>query len=127
MAVEHDFSHPRNLYEKLERDAEKLDNEVNGDNLFNFMATACHLQNWIKKEDGLRSDSAVKRLLVMLHDDNYIRLCSDILEAKKHFKIYVDIINGEMVADIEGERVNILDLKAEIMNIYHTYFHVKGN
>ena len=47
MGTEHDFTHPRNLYEKLERDSSLLDIDTNGDNFFNFIATACHLPKWI--------------------------------------------------------------------------------
>lgn len=125
MATEHDFTHPRNLYEKLERDSRRLDSELNGDNFFNFISTACHLQNWIKKEEGLQSDATVDRLLKKLHDDPKMKLCADILDGKKLFKISIDEdpnVANVIIGDVE---LNPKGLKAEIMEIYQSYFLVK--
>ena len=44
------FNTPRDLFEKLKRESVRLDQEVNGDNLFNFVTTAWHLgADWIRK------------------------------------------------------------------------------
>ncbi len=123
--MEHEFSHPRNLYEKLERDSLALERETNGDNFFNFITTAYHLQDWIKRDDGLQSEAAIKRLLKKLHDEPYVQLCSDILEAKKHFRVTVDIITNDVVADVRNERIIITEMKNIIMGIYQSYFHLK--
>ena len=48
MQITHEFLTPRNIFEKLIRDYEQLDIRVSGDNFFNFISTAYHLQHWIK-------------------------------------------------------------------------------
>ena len=35
----HEFERPRNLYEKLVRDNQRLEEEISGDNLFTFIST----------------------------------------------------------------------------------------
>jgi formate dehydrogenase maturation protein FdhE len=125
MATEHDFTHSRNLYEKLERDSRRLDSELNGDNFFNFISTACHLQKWIKKEEGLQSDATVDRLLKKLHDDPKMKLCAEILDGKKVFKITIDEDPNQANVIIGDVELNPNGLKAEIMEIYQSYFLVK--
>ncbi|MBU1098913.1 MAG: hypothetical protein KKA84_00805 [Bacteroidetes bacterium] len=127
MAVEHNFTHPRNLYEKLERDSTLLEAEVSGDNFFNFISTACHLQAWIKNEAGMKSDAVVKRLIKKIHETPGIRKCEDILAAKKQFRIFTDLINDELIVEISDERFNIHEFKNSIMEVYQSYFHVKGH
>jgi len=39
VSIPYGFRHPRDLYEKLKRDAARLE-EISPDNLFNFMITA---------------------------------------------------------------------------------------
>lgn len=127
MAVEHNFTHPRNLYEKLERDSILLDTEVSGDNFFNFISTAYHLQAWIKNEEGMKSDAVVKRLIKRIHDTQSIRKCEEILAAKKYFKIFTDMIKNEVVVEIGEERFDIIEFKNGLMEVYQSYFHVKGH
>lgn len=89
MSVIHDFGTPRNLFEKLRRDNEKLDIEINGDNVFNFVSTAFHLQHWVKNSP-LISSEIVKRILKRIGRDGYIKHCQNIVSAKEHFKVEVD-------------------------------------
>ncbi len=62
MAQSYNFQTPRNLYEKLCRDSEKLDVVIDGDYMFNFISTAHHLQDWIKNSP-LISSTTIKRFL----------------------------------------------------------------
>ena len=80
----------------------------------------------IKREEGLRSDATVERLLKRLHDDPQMKLCADILEAKKPFKISIDENINERVVIYGDIKMNVKELKDEIMSIYQSYFLVKG-
>ncbi len=124
MAELHDFSAPRNLYEKLIRDSEKLDLQVNGDNVFNFVSTAFHLQHWIKNSP-LISSEVVKRILRRIGRDKYIKHCQAIARAKEHFSVEVN--ENTAILIIGSERIDMKDFKSEIMQQYGNYFQVKGH
>jgi hypothetical protein len=119
----HDFSAPRNLFEKLIRDYEKLDVQVNGDNIFNFISTAFHLQHWIKNSP-LISSEVVKRILRRIARNKCIKHCQAIARAKEHF--YVEVGGNEATLIIGEERINLNEFKQEIMNQYANYFQIKG-
>ena len=119
----HDFGTPRNLYEKLRRDNEKLDNEISGVNLFNFVSTAFHLQHWIKNSP-LISSEVVKRILRRIGRDNYIKHCQNIARAKEHFKVEFES-DGDAIMSIGDEKIDINDFRHEILSLYGTYFELK--
>ncbi len=120
----HDFSTPRNLYEKLLRDSERLDSEVSGDNLFNFMATAYRLQAWIKKSPMAQHET-IKRLLRKASRNPLMQNCNAILEGKKHFSLERDDDYPHPVLIIEEEKFNPTDFKNELKEIFDSYFHQK--
>ena len=118
----HDFTTPRNLYEKLIRDSERLEKELSGDNLFNFMATAHRLQMWIKKSPMAQHET-IKRLLRKASRNPSIKECCSILDGKKSFKLVFEGDSAKLFVD-ETE-YNPLDLKDEIVSIFNNYFNVK--
>jgi hypothetical protein len=119
----HDFGSPRNLYEKLHRDNEKLDKEINGDNLFNFISTAFHLQHWIKNSP-LISSEVMKRMLKRLGRDKNFLHCRDIARAKEHFRVKVEH-TGKAIMFVGKEEINVDDFRNEIVSLYETYFKQK--
>ena len=119
----HDFGTPRNLFEKLRRDNEKLDIEISGDNVFNFVSTAFHLQHWVKNSP-LISSEVVKRILRRIGRDGYIKHCQNIVRAKEHFKVEVDD-NGKATIAIGDEEIDVDDFRNEIVSLYGNYFNVK--
>lgn len=123
MSEIHDFSTPRNLFEKLRRDNEKLDIEINGDNVFNFVSTAFHLQHWVKNSP-LISSEVVKRILKRIGRDDYIKHCQNIVRAKEHFKVVVDE-DGITKMTIGDEEIDVDDFRNEIVSLYGNYFNVK--
>lgn len=120
----HDFTTPRNLYEKLIRDSERLDAEVSGDNMFNFMATAYRLQAWIKKSPLMQHET-VKRLIRKAGRNENMKLCCEILEGKTHFLIEFDDEYPHPLLKIEDQTYNPADFKNEIAAIFTGYFSVK--
>jgi hypothetical protein len=119
----HDFGTPRNLYEKLRRDSNKLDIEVSGDNVFNFISTAFHLQHWIKNSP-LMSSEVVKRILRRIGTDEYVKHCQNIAQAKEHFKVEIDN-NDNAVISVGDKKIDIDEFRSEIVALYGTYFELK--
>ncbi|MFC2084314.1 hypothetical protein ACFLS9_04590 [Bacteroidota bacterium] len=122
----HDFSTPRNLYEKLVRDGQKLDIVVNGDNVFNFVSTAFHLQQWIK-QSPLVSSEVVKRLLRKISRDENVKHCQKIIQAKESFKLEIFDKGSKTIMHIGEEKLNVFDFRNRIIEIYENYFKSKGH
>ena len=86
---------PRDLFNKLKRDAVAIDKEVTSDNLFNFVITGYFLIDWIK------SDANVPELAVKgLYEDKWLQICRDLAISAKHFiikknySLFSNIITG---------------------------------
>lgn len=147
MKITHEFSTPRNIYEKLIRDYEQLDIRVNGDNVFNFVSTAYHMQEWIKRAP-MHSTQQGKRLVTKASHKDCIKLCRDIVTAKKTYKVIIDDPHAQSEPDytkkpkvpdveyyksgskeyrlyVEEVEYDPFKLKEEIMEIYRPYFQKK--
>ncbi len=122
MIETYNFQTPRNLFEKLERDSEKLDVVVDCDHIFNFMATAYHLQDWIRKSP-LKDSTVIKRLLKRLNDDENLRICENVVKANSHFKI--DKSSGECRIKIDEKCIDSEKFKNGIMELYELFFKSK--
>jgi hypothetical protein len=124
MAQSYNFQTPRDLYNKLCRDAEKLDVVIDGDYLFNFISTAHHLQDWIKRSP-LMSSTTIKRFLKRLHQDKNVQICSDIVRADSHFEINPSEKGCQLkVGDF---CIDAAEFKNEILELYEVYFKIKGH
>ncbi|MBU2492698.1 MAG: hypothetical protein KJ571_08755 [Bacteroidetes bacterium] len=149
MKATHDFQTPRNIFEKLIRDYEHLDRLVSGDAMFNFVSTAYHFQEWIKNSP-LKTSEPVKRLLRKTASHKYIKLCKDIVTAKKNYQVIIDdpsLPEGHeidftkfpstfdkfsyekgdknFVFKVGDEEIDPFQFKEEILQLYSTYFQVK--
>lgn len=149
MKATHDFQTPRNIFEKLIRDYEHLNILVSGDAMFNFVSTAYHFQEWIKNSP-LKSSEPVKRLLKKTSAHKYIKLCKEIITAKKNYQIVVEDPNLPEDAEMdftkipskhdkisyeEGSKIFVFKVgedeidpfqfKEEIMQLYANYFQIK--
>jgi hypothetical protein len=76
---------PRDLLEKLRRDAALLDGEVTSDKLFNFVITAYSLIDWVKNNPTL--PSPVRKAVLAMYQDPWVRVCGDLATAAKHFEL----------------------------------------
>lgn len=78
---------PRDLYEKVRRDAGRLRVEVTSDDFFNFVITAYSLADWIKND--LRLPDAVRTYPVASksNGDQILLLCGEIANGSKHFAL----------------------------------------
>lgn len=75
---------PRDLLEKLKRDAALLNEEVTDDRFFNFVVTGYSIIDWVKNGDF--SDTVTTAVWEM-HKEHSIKICGDIAIASKHFKL----------------------------------------
>lgn len=75
----------RSLYEKLQRDAEALDEEVNSDRFFNFVVTGYSLIDWVKTDPSV--PTTAQTAVTALYDDRWLKVCGDLATASKHFSV----------------------------------------
>jgi hypothetical protein len=85
MALTYGLSSARSLYEKLQRDAEALEEEVNSDRFFNFFVTGYSLIDWVKKDPSV--PQTAQTAVNDIRDDQWIKTCRDIANASKHFTL----------------------------------------
>ena len=77
------LSCPRDLFDKLKRDASLLlDDEITTDRFFNFVITGYSLIDWVKADPGF---SGVH--VQGLYDDRWLKICGDLANASKHFRL----------------------------------------
>ena len=122
MVQSYNFQTPRNLYEKLCRDSEKLDVVIDGDYMFNFIATAYHLQDWIKKSP-LKSSTTIKRFLKRLYEDENLKICRNVVSAQSHFQINPSEHGCQL--KVEDICIDAADFKNEIIEMYELFFKLK--
>lgn len=70
---------------KLHHEHERLEREVTSYNFFNFVVTAYHLIEWVKRDPVV--SPATKRDLASVRQDTHIAVCRDLANANKHFKL----------------------------------------
>ena len=91
MALTYGLLSARSLYEKLQRDAEALKEEVNSDSFFNFVVTGNSLIDWVKKDPSVpkEAQTAVNDIHNDIHHEQWkwIKTCRDIANASKHFTV----------------------------------------
>jgi hypothetical protein len=91
MALTYGLLSARSLYEKLQRDAKALKEEVNSDRFFNFVVTGYSLIDWVKEDPSVpqTAQTAVKNIYDDIHHDQWkwIKRCGDIAIASKHFTV----------------------------------------
>ena len=73
------------LFEKLKRDGDLLEQEVSSDRFFNFVVTAYHLCEWVEKDRSIEKSVRGKRPTPQ--NNQYIAICRDIANASKHFML----------------------------------------
>jgi len=132
------------LYAKLQRDAQSLDDTVDSDHFFNFVVTATHLRQWIEKDPSLERE--VRSRLGREAKSDLLAICTDIANASKHFAdrpakvtdVALSIRGfgagrfgkgkcgiGEETITIklkDGTKINALDLVAQVLDLYARVF-----
>ncbi len=119
----HEFECPRNLYEKLIRDNQRLEEEISGDNLFTLISTTVSLQPWIKNSP-LSSSETMNRIMRKIVRHPYIKICKDISISKAVFILEIsDDNSAEMI--VGDEILDVHDFRNEIVELYDGFFKQK--
>jgi len=119
----HEFECPRNLYEKLIRDNQRLEEEISGDNLFTLISTTVSLQPWIKNSP-LSSSETMNRIMRKIIRHPYVKICKDISISKAVFKLEIsDDNSAEMI--VGDEILDVHDFRNEIVELYDSFFKQK--
>ena len=149
MALTYGLSSARSLYEKLQRDAEALEEEVNSDRFFNFFVTGYSLIDWVKKDPSV--PQTAQTAVNDIRDDQWIKTCRDIANASKHFTLNYSNPTTSSVTSEQGlgvgryglggfglgeERINVtltdgssfdcLKLVDGVMNTWKNFFSLYG-
>ena len=119
----HEFECPRNLYEKLVRDNQRLEEEISGDNLFTLISTTVSLQPWIKNSP-LSSSETINRIMRKISHHPYIKICKDISISKAVFKLEILDDNSATII-VDDEVFDVHDFRNEIVELYDNFFKQK--
>ncbi len=123
MSTFHEFECPRNLYEKLTRDNERLANDYSGDNVFSFVSTVVHIQPWIKNSP-IDSTETVRRLMRKTSKHPYVKICKDITSAKSHFKLEI-CDKGGAILHVGDEQIDVDDFRTKLVSLFDNFFMQK--
>ncbi|MGL4501839.1 MAG: hypothetical protein ACRCU2_22410 [Planktothrix sp.] len=103
MNLTYGLNNARDLLKKLERDANKLEDEVTSDNMFNFIVTAYHIKDWIKNDDNNTQDIRDKARDLPA-SEKIINRCQDIANASKHFTLNRDGQRFQITSEVTSEQ-----------------------
>ena len=82
MTLTYGLRTPRDLFEKLMRDAALLNDEVTSDRFFNFVLTGYSIIDWLKHEPSVSAGDVQS-----MYKNPWIRVCGELANASKHFKL----------------------------------------
>ncbi|MCK4795254.1 MAG: hypothetical protein KAV87_66605 [Desulfobacteraceae bacterium] len=144
MTLRYGLKTAADLYAKLQRDAQRLDDTVDSDRFFNFVMTASHLRQWIENDPSVARE--VRSRLGHEAKSDMLAICTDIANASKHFAARPTKVTdvalsirgfgagrfgkgkfgiGEETITIklkDGTEINALDLVAQVLDLYARVF-----
>ena len=77
----------RDLFAKLQRDSDALDEEVTSDGLFNFVVTGYSMIDWLKNDPAVPASAKADIVVSDLRKDKWLKVYGDLAIASKHFKL----------------------------------------
>jgi hypothetical protein len=87
MALTFGLTSLSDLFAKLKRDAEALDEEVTSDRLFNFVVTGYSMIDWVKNDPSVPAPAKASAVVDGLYQDKWLKVCGDLATAVKHFSL----------------------------------------
>jgi hypothetical protein len=75
----------KDLFQKLQRDADLLGDKITSDRFFNFVVTAYSLIDWIQEDPSV--PATAKAALLQFRTTREILICRDLANASKHFQL----------------------------------------
>jgi hypothetical protein len=80
-----DLSSPRDMLLKAHREFDKLNVDLNIDNIFNFFVTAFHIQDYVK-----RRNAALEKEIDDLFKEPAFIMCNGLCNRGKHLELFAD-------------------------------------
>jgi hypothetical protein len=93
------FNSTLDLFEKLQRDADALDERVTGDKFFDFVVTGYSMIDWVKQDNSLSEQARNEAGDGTLHKDRWLNICGDLATASKHCSVARRAKGGNVVTD----------------------------
>ncbi|MES2682677.1 MAG: hypothetical protein V4650_04095 [Pseudomonadota bacterium] len=87
MSLTYGFATTKDLFAKLERDAEALNKHVTSDQFFNFVVTGYSMIDWVRNDPSIPTPAKDAVVVQNLYDDKWIKVCGDLATASKHFAL----------------------------------------
>lgn len=92
MSLTFGLSSARDLFAKLQRDADALEEEVTSDRFFNFVVTAYSLIDWVFHDPATPAAARpkvdrIQQGLDSLCRNKWLKICRDLSNSCKHFKL----------------------------------------
>lgn len=87
MGLTYGLTSAREVFEKLQRDGDRLEAEFTSDGLFNFVLTGYSLIDWVKCDPSLPRSAQSREEIKSLYDDFWLKVCGDLATASKHFNL----------------------------------------
>jgi hypothetical protein len=75
------------LFHKLQRDVDRLNNEITCDDFFNFVITGYSLIDWVKHDISLPESARTPEEIDRLYKEHWLRVCGDLATASKHYTL----------------------------------------
>jgi hypothetical protein len=146
MNLTYSFKKARDLFDKMIRDADALEDTVSGDRAFNFVITAFHLKEWVEQDHSV--PQSVKDDLGKISNNKYFQICRDLANASKHMVItryqpstadassiqgwnvgrygkgpYGVGEEGIKITHSDGSVISIIELKDNVVWLWKDFFH----
>ncbi|MDQ6977284.1 MAG: hypothetical protein Q9M75_04150, partial [Ghiorsea sp.] len=81
------FTNVSDLFDKLQRDAVLLDEEVTSDRFFNFVITGHSMIDWVRKDSNIPESVRDENTIKELRENKWLKVCGEIANANKHFRL----------------------------------------
>ncbi len=149
MSLTYSFAKPRDVFDKLKRDAAAIEDEVTGDRVFSFVVTGWHIWDWVKQ--GLTEAEQKREYDNVISKEEVILVCRDLATASKHAQVtpksgassatssqggYGQARYGKggygvgeeevIITFNDGRVLNVLDLKDGVVTFWEQYLSSRG-
>jgi len=87
MSLTFDLLSVQDLFAKLQRDADALDQEVTSDRIFNFVVTGYSMIDWVNNDPSVPATAKTAAAVQSLYSKKWLKVCGDLATASKHFTL----------------------------------------
>lgn len=115
------------IYEKLQRDGVALNDDVTIERVFNFVATAYFMVEWVKNDPSVSQIIKNHGIIDDLYNDHWLKVCGDLAAARQHFKLKNgDRKNNSQIMLDNGINFHCRDLVQGVLSSWRNFFTSHG-